>query len=82
LVKLQGGRNARVPSAGKIVVIVLWNEKGVTLAKFLVKRTSLNSQCHIEMLRSLNACLDPFYPTRKTLELLLLLENSRLYTSV
>jgi hypothetical protein len=41
-----------------------WKEKDVTLAKFLVKRTSVNSKCHIEMLRSLNARLDPFFPMR------------------
>jgi len=63
-IQLQGRRNSRVPSAGKIVDNVFWNEKDVTLAKFLVKRTSVNSKCHIEMCRSLNARLDPFYPMR------------------
>lgn len=71
-----------MPSTGKIVVIVFRNDKGVTLAKFLAKRTSVNSKCHTEVLRDLNAGLDPFYPTRKVLVVLLLHKISRLYTSV
>jgi hypothetical protein len=82
VIQLHGSRNSRVPSAGKVVVIVFWNEKNVTVAKFLVKRTSVNSKCHIEVLRSLNARLHPFYPMRKVLVMFLLHENCRLYTSV
>jgi hypothetical protein len=63
-IQLQGRRNSRVPSAGKIVVMVFWNEKGVNLAKFLVKRTSVNYKCHIEMLRRMLVLIH-FIPQEK-----------------
>ena len=46
-----------VPSTGKIMITVLWYEKGVILMNFLRKRTTLNCDQYIEILRSLNANL-------------------------
>jgi hypothetical protein len=46
-----------VPLAGRFMVAVFWDEKGVIFVSFLPRRTTVNSNCYIEALRSLNACL-------------------------
>ena len=43
-------------SAGKIVVAAFRMRKGVILVHFLPRGTTVNSDCCIETLRSLNAC--------------------------
>jgi hypothetical protein len=60
----------------------LWNEEYVFLVNFLPGRSTLNSDCYIQTLRSLNACLCWVCPTRKLSEVLLIRDNVRPHSSV
>jgi hypothetical protein len=42
-----------VPSAGKIMVTVFWDEKGVIFVNILHREARMNSDCHVEALRNL-----------------------------
>jgi hypothetical protein len=52
-----------VPSAGKIRVVIFYNDRGVVLVNFLPWRTTMNSDHCTQTLRNLNPC-PQVHPTR------------------
>jgi hypothetical protein len=68
--------------AGKTMVTNFWNGKGFILKNFFLRRTTVNSDCYTETIRSLHACFCCLCPTRKVSEVLLLHDNARLHTNI
>jgi hypothetical protein len=52
----------------KIAFTISWDGKGVIIVNFLPQVTTVNSFCHTETIRSLNACLDSVRPAREMSE--------------
>jgi len=70
-----------VPSARKIMATNILDERGVILATFLPRRTTVIHDGYRATLRHFNVHLCPIFPTRKVSQVLLLHENARLCTS-
>jgi histone-lysine N-methyltransferase SETMAR len=71
-----------VASAEKIMVRVVWVEKGVILVMLLPVGTTEGLRFSLKPSRHLKVHLCRFHPTRKTSELLLLEDNVRPHTNV
>jgi len=70
-----------VPSARKIMATNILDERGVILATFLPRRTTVILDGYPETLRHFNGHLRPIFPARKVSQVLLLHENVRLCIS-
>jgi len=69
------------PSAGKIMVTIFWDKKGVVLLKFLPRRITMNSDPYSKTLRNPNAGLRRRRATKKK-SLFPLHDSPELHTSV
>ena len=70
-----------VPSAGKVMATVFWDEEGVILLDFLEQGCTINSVRYVTTLQKLKARLKRVRPTKSMEDVLLLHDNARPHTS-